>query len=118
MDIAPVAQLDRAPDYESGGQGFDSLRAHHSFFSNGHPSCQKVVRTVFERAHHFLFFLELLAFVFSTLHTIFYLKNIVLKFYLGMCLYDRTLGILNFSLNSALRYISILFPLEDPCCAR
>ena len=27
--IAPVAQLDRAPDYESGGWEFDSLRARH-----------------------------------------------------------------------------------------
>ena len=26
---APVAQLDRAPDYESGGWGFKSLRARH-----------------------------------------------------------------------------------------
>ncbi len=26
---APVAQLDRAPDYESGGQGFESLRVYH-----------------------------------------------------------------------------------------
>ena len=25
---APVAQLDRAPDYESVGRGFESLRAH------------------------------------------------------------------------------------------
>jgi hypothetical protein len=25
---APVAQLDRAPDFESGGQGFESLPAH------------------------------------------------------------------------------------------
>jgi hypothetical protein len=24
-----VAQLDRAPDYESGGWGFESLRGHH-----------------------------------------------------------------------------------------
>ena len=28
---APVAQLDRAPDYESGGQEFESLRVRHSF---------------------------------------------------------------------------------------
>ncbi len=28
---APVAQLDRASDYGSGGWGFDSLRAHHIF---------------------------------------------------------------------------------------
>src|SRR5258705_5088663 len=28
---APVAQLDRAPDYESGGQEFESLRARHQF---------------------------------------------------------------------------------------
>ena len=28
---APVAQLDRAPDYESGGQEFESLRARHHF---------------------------------------------------------------------------------------
>src|SRR5947209_20193586 len=27
---APVAQLDRAPDYESGGWEFESLRARHS----------------------------------------------------------------------------------------
>ena len=26
---APVAQLDRVPDYESGGCGFESLRARH-----------------------------------------------------------------------------------------
>ncbi len=26
---APVAQLDRASDYESAGRGFESLRAHH-----------------------------------------------------------------------------------------
>src|SRR5262249_43682258 len=26
---APVAQLDRAPDFESGGQEFESLRARH-----------------------------------------------------------------------------------------
>ena len=29
---APVAQLDRAPDYESGGQEFESLRARHLLF--------------------------------------------------------------------------------------
>ena len=29
---APVAQLDRAPDYESGGQEFESLRARHNCF--------------------------------------------------------------------------------------
>src|SRR6185369_12160085 len=28
---APVAQLDRAPDYESGGQRFESFRARHLF---------------------------------------------------------------------------------------
>jgi hypothetical protein len=27
--LAPVAQLDRAPDYESGGWEFESLRARH-----------------------------------------------------------------------------------------
>ncbi len=27
---APVAQLDRASDYESEGQGFESLRVYHS----------------------------------------------------------------------------------------
>ncbi len=27
---APVAQLDRAPDYESGGQEFESLRVRHT----------------------------------------------------------------------------------------
>ena len=28
---APVAQLDRAPDYESGGRRFESFRVRHSF---------------------------------------------------------------------------------------
>lgn len=28
---APVAQLDRAPDYGSGGLGFDSLRVYHNY---------------------------------------------------------------------------------------
>ena len=27
--IAPVAQLDRVPDYESGGRGFESSPVHH-----------------------------------------------------------------------------------------
>ena len=27
MNLAPVAQLDRAPDYESGGREFESLPA-------------------------------------------------------------------------------------------
>src|SRR6185437_12980532 len=30
---APVAQLDRAPDYESGGQRFESFRARHFPFT-------------------------------------------------------------------------------------
>src|SRR5208282_6446272 len=30
MIRAPVAQLDRATDFESVGRGFESLRAHHS----------------------------------------------------------------------------------------
>jgi hypothetical protein len=39
---APVAQLDRAPDYESGGQGFESLRARQCFqlvSGNTGPAC-------------------------------------------------------------------------------
>src|SRR6185312_94446 len=35
---APVAQLDRAPDYESGGQEFESLRARH-FLRLTAPAC-------------------------------------------------------------------------------
>src|SRR5262245_50608458 len=29
LQLAPVAQLDRAPDYESGGRRFESFRARH-----------------------------------------------------------------------------------------
>ena len=29
---APVAQLDRVPDYESGGRWFESIRARHFHF--------------------------------------------------------------------------------------
>gem|GEM_PF-5451332 len=32
--IAPLAQLDRASDYESEGREFESLRARHTFLSN------------------------------------------------------------------------------------
>ena len=32
--LAPVAQLDRAPDYESGGQGFESSPVRHCFSSH------------------------------------------------------------------------------------
>src|SRR3954453_21065295 len=35
---APVAQLDRAPDYESGGQEFESLRARHFGTKLGTPN--------------------------------------------------------------------------------
>src|SRR5713226_4392551 len=35
--IAPLAQLDRASGYEPEGREFESLRAHHSFNSLGHP---------------------------------------------------------------------------------
>jgi hypothetical protein len=38
---APVAQLDRAPDYESGGRAFESLRAHQ--FSD----CIEIERPLF-----------------------------------------------------------------------
>ena len=39
-ESAPVAQLDRAPDYESGGQGFESLRARqHLSVANSRISC-------------------------------------------------------------------------------
>jgi hypothetical protein len=30
--LAPVAQLDRAPDFESGGQGFEPSPAHQLFW--------------------------------------------------------------------------------------
>src|SRR5664279_3488314 len=36
---APVAQLDRAPDYESGGREFESLRVRHSRRSADSASC-------------------------------------------------------------------------------
>ena len=41
---APVAQLDRAPDYESGGQEFESLRARQK-----HPAAQLISRRVGNR---------------------------------------------------------------------
>ena len=37
MDCAPVAQMDRATDYESVGRVFESPRAHHVFNFNGFP---------------------------------------------------------------------------------
>src|ERR1700730_4192092 len=40
---APVAQLDRALDYESRGQEFESLRARHSFIAIAAQSFEPVV---------------------------------------------------------------------------
>ena len=41
---APVAQLDRAPDFESVGRGFESLRARHKIkgLSNSWKSSKKI----------------------------------------------------------------------------
>src|SRR5215470_4512062 len=38
LPIAPVAQLDRAPDYGSGGWEFESLRARHSSMDAQHDA--------------------------------------------------------------------------------
>ncbi len=38
---APVAQLDRAFDYESKGRAFESLRVHHSRNRTLGSSCQR-----------------------------------------------------------------------------
>lgn len=40
---ALVAQLDRAPDYESGGQGFESLRVYHFFPQSRHIGVPKSI---------------------------------------------------------------------------
>ena len=45
---APVAQLDRAPDYGSGGWGFDSLRARQ-LFKSGSQSDLKPIGTIASR---------------------------------------------------------------------
>src|SRR5690606_6844186 len=42
--FAPVAQLDRAPDYESGGQEFESLRARQ--FSQTFSRCDARLRQI------------------------------------------------------------------------
>src|ERR1700730_945814 len=46
MRAAPVAQLDRAPDYESGGQEFESLRARQQHIDNT-TDCQSRKSTCF-----------------------------------------------------------------------
>src|SRR6185312_14386122 len=46
VDQAPVAQLDRAPDFESGGQGFESLPARHLVLVCEHQSApDRLART-------------------------------------------------------------------------
>ena len=42
---APVAQLDRAPDYESGGRRFDSFRVRH--FSRSEKSSHAIAHAPF-----------------------------------------------------------------------
>ncbi len=44
LQRAPVAQLDRAPDYESGGQRFESFRARHFSSVNQQVKCRRVLR--------------------------------------------------------------------------
>src|SRR5215469_9637389 len=44
LQNAPVAQLDRAPDYESGGQRFESFRARQFLLANA-VSLQKLSAT-------------------------------------------------------------------------
>ena len=44
---APVAQLDRAPDYESGGRTFESFRARHFSLSFNLLTSDIGVRTRF-----------------------------------------------------------------------
>ncbi len=57
---ALVAQLDRAPDYESGGREFESSRARHFFtgmtalFLNDAPNLN-MARALSERVRHFAF---------------------------------------------------------------
>src|SRR5215831_6446899 len=41
-ESAPVAQLDRAPDYESGGQEFESLRARQQIPINTCVLCSHI----------------------------------------------------------------------------
>src|SRR4051795_10428470 len=43
---APVAQLDRAPDYESGGQRFESFRARHFPFKRQQMRTALLLTTV------------------------------------------------------------------------
>ena len=44
--IAPVAQLDRVPDYGSGGWGFESSRAHFIDFKSGFGRVAQLVRAL------------------------------------------------------------------------
>lgn len=48
--FAPVAQLDRAPDFGSGGLGFESLRAYFSQCRINNVEC-----TIHLRVVHFSF---------------------------------------------------------------
>ncbi len=51
---APVAQLDRALDFESKGRGFESLRAHHlkSIISLLEYKVSLVTRDLYSRHFH------------------------------------------------------------------
>ena len=45
---APVAQLDRAPDYESGGQRFESFRVRHAFLGYFASKWRLQIRPIFQ----------------------------------------------------------------------
>ena len=49
---ASVAQLDRAPDFGSGGSGFDSLEAHQ--FINQHIKLYNFYSPIFTKVPFFL----------------------------------------------------------------
>ena len=49
MAVAPLAQVDRASDYESEGREFESLRAHHLLFDD-----ETLMRTALEEARRAL----------------------------------------------------------------
>src|SRR5262249_23517363 len=52
---APVAQLDRAPDYESGGRRFESFRARQFGTELGTPKPAVLARSADKRARQYAF---------------------------------------------------------------
>ena len=97
MHYAGVAQLDRVPGYEPGGQGFESLHPHHLFSSS------------FFRLYYLDYTIHLIYINFC------YLLLLPLQIYNYLLIYQQILKLLNI-INALAWYSADLYFLNIKSC--